>query len=151
MKSSFVDINPYSLPRKYQFQWNLRIHYQPILPIELPEWHGVHVEFNRTSRIAAHSRILPDMPRYLPAQRADDLCSSLDIGEVTVGDQHLCPFSSVTPFISVDNQISLSMLTNEQTSRGFVADYHNVFRDEGWWNLKSIYSFYSIGSGVGYL
>lgn len=82
---------------------------------------------------------------------ADGLCSSLDIGEVTVGDQHLCPFSSVTPFISVDNQISLSMLTNEQTSRGFVADYHNVFRDEGWWNLKSIYSFYSIGSEVGYL
>lgn len=61
---------------------------------------------------------------------ADGLCSSLDIGEVTVGDQHLCPFSSVTPFISVDNQISLSMLTNEQTSRGFVADYHTVFRDE---------------------
>lgn len=57
------------LPKKYQFQWNLRIHYQSILPIELPEWHGVHVEFNRTSRIAVYSRILPDMPRYLLAQR----------------------------------------------------------------------------------
>lgn len=62
---------------------------------------------------------------------ADGLCSSLDIGEITTGDERLCPESSVTPFISVNNQISMSMLTNhEQTSRGFVAHYHNVFLDD---------------------
>lgn len=59
-------------------------------------------------------------------------CDRLVINEA-FNSRQLCSTSqNVVPFISLENTISLSMLTDGQyTSKGFVAEYHSVFLDGG--------------------
>lgn len=57
-------------------------------------------------------------------------CDSLEIGDV-FGARKICPQTELIPFISVENKISLSLVTDEQNSaKGFLAKYDSVFRLE---------------------
>ena len=61
---------------------------------------------------------------------------SCDCDSITVSDvfnsRQLCTGSDVIPFISLENKISLSMLSDEMYSlKGFVAEYQSVFLDRG--------------------
>lgn len=58
-------------------------------------------------------------------------CDSLSINNV-LKPRQLCLGSEVTPFISLENRISLSMVTDEQhTSKGFLAEYQSIFGPAG--------------------
>ena len=58
-------------------------------------------------------------------------CDNLVIKD-SVNSKQLCIGDDVTPFISMENKISLSMVSDDQyTSKGFVAEYHSVRLDRG--------------------
>ena len=58
-------------------------------------------------------------------------CDSITVSEV-FDSRQLCSGSAVIPFISLENKISLSMLSDELYSlKGFVAEYQSVFIDGG--------------------
>jgi len=58
-------------------------------------------------------------------------CDSITVSKV-FSSRQLCTGSDVFPFISLQNKISLTMLSDDKYSlKGFVADYHSVFLDGG--------------------
>ena len=58
-------------------------------------------------------------------------CDRIIVNEV-IDSRQLCSESEVIPFISLENKISLTMVSDElYTSKGFVAAYQSVFLDGG--------------------
>ena len=58
-------------------------------------------------------------------------CDRLCVGDV-FGARQICPDTELIPFISMENRISLSMVTDEQgRSKGFLAKYDSVDRHGG--------------------
>ena len=61
-------------------------------------------------------------------------CDSITLSEV-FNSRQLCSESDVIPFVSLENKISLSMVSDElYSSKGFVAEYQSVFLDGGKYN-----------------
>ena len=59
-------------------------------------------------------------------------CDSITVSEVFNSLRQLCWGFDVIPFISLENKISLSMVSDELYSlKGFVAEYQSVFQDGG--------------------
>ena len=65
-------------------------------------------------------------------------CDSLSISDVFNARQ-LCLGTEIIPFISLENRISLTMVTDEQySSKGFIAKYESVFLHGGWLSVNVI-------------
>lgn len=65
-------------------------------------------------------------------------CDSITVSEV-FNPRQLCSGSAVIPFISLENKISLSMVSDElYSSKGFVAEYQSVFLDGACSQMKQL-------------